>query len=91
MSIQFLASGAYDDIMEYIIRVGIKILIHEAIGFDLGAADADRFLEEYPTRVFFVGNKLVESFSIPFGFTRRGGDILFLKPSGDFAQTITVE
>ena len=50
--------------------IGVQIPIHEAIVFDFGAAYADSFLEQYSSRIFFVGESL--HFQKKFIYIRRG-------------------
>ncbi len=63
---------------------GIKIPIHEAIVFDLGSAGAERFLEQNPACVLFIGENLVNRFTVPFRPTSGRGDTLFLQAGSNF-------
>ena len=38
-----------------LVRVGVELPICETIIFYLGSTSADSFLEQYPPRVFFIG------------------------------------
>lgn len=69
----------------------IKIPLHKAIVFDLSTTSADGFLEQHPACILFVRQQFIESLSIPFGLTCGRGDALFLQPSGNLAETVTVE
>ena len=48
-------------------RIGVEIPIHEAIVFDFGTTCADGLLEQHPASVLFIGNQLVDCFTIPLG------------------------
>ena len=71
--------------------IGIKIPLHKAIVFDLGTTSADGFLEQHPACILFVRQQFIESLSIPLGLTCGREDALFLQPSGNLAETVTVE
>ena len=64
-----------------LMRIGVEIPIHEAIIFYLGSTSADSFLEQYPPRVFFIGEQLIECFPVPFGLSGGREDTFFSKPS----------
>ena len=59
--------------------VGVEIPIHEAIILYLGTTYADGLLEEYPSRVFFVGQQFADSPSILFRFSSGGKNTIFLQ------------
>lgn len=72
-------------------EIQIKIPLHKAIVFDLGTTSADGFLEQHPACILFVRQQFIESLSIPLGLTCGRGDALFLQPSGNLAEIVTVE
>ena len=70
---------------------GIEIPIPEAMVFNLSCASADGFLKQHPSGVFFVGEQLVNCFSIPPGLAGRGENLLLLQTSGNFSKAVAVQ
>ena len=68
-------------------RVGIEIAICEASIFNLDNAGANRFLKEYTTCIFFIGEQLLNCFPIPSLRSRWREDPLFFKASGNLTKT----
>ena len=58
---------------------GIEIPFHEAIVFDLDSAGTDRFLEQHPSGIFFIGEQFADGFPIPSGPASRGKNTLFFQ------------
>ena len=69
--------------------VGVKESIHETIIFDLDSTSADRFLKQYPSGVFFIGEQFVNRLPIPFWPAGGGGDTLLFQTSSNFPKTVT--
>ena len=68
---------------------GVEIPFHEDIIFNLCSTSADRFLEQHPPGIFFIGQQLVDGFPILSGSVSGGWDALLFQASSDFPQTIT--
>ena len=66
--------------------VGVKILIYEAIVFYLSYTSADRFLEQHPSCVFFIGQQFVECLPVPFGLASGGADVFASKADAIFPK-----
>ena len=67
---------------------GVKIPIHEAVIFYLNSASADRFLEQHPPCIFFIGEQFVDGFPIPSGLASGGGDPCLSKPTAIFPRLL---
>ena len=68
---------------------GVEIPFHEAIVFDLDGAGADRFLEQHPSGVFFIGEQFVNCLPIPFGPAGGGGNALPFQTRSNFSKAVT--
>ena len=69
--------------------VGVEIPIHETIIFDLDSAGADRFLKQYPSGIFFIGEQFVNRFPVPSGFAGGGGNTLLFQANSNFPKAVT--
>ena len=89
-SVEFLLLYRHEHLVKNncLMGVGVKEPIHEAIIFDLDSASADRFLKQYPSGIFFIGEQFGDRFSVPFEPTSGGGDALPFQTSSDFPQTV---
>lgn len=70
---------------------GVEIPIHEAIIFDLDAANTDSLLKQDPPSAFFVGLQFVERLLVPLELAGRGEDTFRLQDRGDSPQAAAVE
>lgn len=74
-----------------LMEIGNQVPNHEAIVFNLGTDYANGFLEEYPSCIFFVGQKLVDGLPVPFGLARRRRNAFRFQGSGDFSKAVTAK
>lgn len=76
---QFVRNDGYMGIL-------VQILLLLAFILHLYTAGADCFLQQNSTRIFFIGQQLVDGLPAPLSFSGRRGNLLFGQFSGNCPQ-----
>lgn len=67
---------------------GVEIPFHEAIVFYLGNTSTDHLLKQDTAGIFFIGEQLVDCFSVPLCFAGWRRYTLPLQPNGYFSKAV---